>query len=69
MDQHELNQKEQSGHWTVRECAAYLGVSPWWVYQNASPRGDVPAVRVGRMLRFSPQAVAAWLAHGLQARG
>jgi excisionase family DNA binding protein len=45
---------------TVPETAKFLGVSKSWVYQ-ASNRGELPAYRVGRSLRFDLATLRAWL--------
>jgi excisionase family DNA binding protein len=45
--------------WTVREAAQYLNCSPSYVYK-AAERDILPAIRIGRMLRFTPDAVQAF---------
>jgi excisionase family DNA binding protein len=45
--------------WQVADVAAYLGVSRSQVYAWAA-RGELPALRLGRLLRFSPGQVRAW---------
>lgn len=47
------------GLWTVKEVAAYLGVSESWVYQ-ARRRGVLPAIKLGSRVRFHPDAIRAW---------
>lgn len=42
--------------WTVREAAEYLKCSRSYVYK-AAERELLPAIRIGRMLRFNPSAV------------
>jgi excisionase family DNA binding protein len=42
--------------WTVEEVARFLRVSRSWVYK-ASSRGDLPCIRIGPMVRFSPAAI------------
>ena len=42
--------------WTWREVAKALKVSRSWVYAKASS-GELPCMRVGGLLRFSPEAV------------
>lgn len=43
--------------WDVDAVCAYLGKSPSWVYHQAA-RGALPgAVRIGKSLRFHPDAV------------
>lgn len=46
--------------WDVSECAAFLGLSPSWVYKRAQA-GELPAVRIGAALRFEPEEIRAWL--------
>lgn len=45
--------------WTVKDVAAYFGVSTSWVYQHAEA-GDLPCIRVGALLRFDQDAIRAW---------
>jgi excisionase family DNA binding protein len=42
--------------WTVHEVSKYLRASTSWVYK-AAERGDLPCVRLGALLRFSPSAI------------
>jgi excisionase family DNA binding protein len=42
--------------WKVADVVEYLGVSASWVYLHVS-LGDLPYLRVGGLLRFSPEAV------------
>ncbi len=44
--------------WTAEEVAAFIKCSVSYVYKSAE-RGELPCVRVGRMLRFKPEAVRA----------
>ncbi len=45
--------------WTVAEVAAYLKASRSWVYHQ-SECGQLPSLRIGGLLRFSPAAVRAY---------
>jgi excisionase family DNA binding protein len=45
--------------WTVKDIAAYLAVSPSWVYQHVEA-GKLPCIRLGALLRFEPEAIRAW---------
>jgi excisionase family DNA binding protein len=42
------------------EAAAHLALDPRTVYDRVRD-GDLPALRVGRLLRFGPVALDAWL--------
>ena len=46
--------------WTAKDVATYLRASRSWVYK-AAEAGDLPCIRVGAMLRFSPAAVKAFI--------
>lgn len=48
---------------TAREVAEALGLPKWRVYQLARDEG-LPAVRLGRSLRFDADALAEWLQAG-----
>jgi excisionase family DNA binding protein len=45
---------------TVAEAAAYLSVEPSWLYDCWKPLG-IPAIKLGRQLRFRRSALDAWL--------
>ena len=49
MDLHELESKLL----TAREAAAFLRLSERTVWEITGPRGDLPAVRIGRSVRYS----------------
>jgi excisionase family DNA binding protein len=53
--------------WTAEEVAAFIKCSVSYVYKSAE-RGELPCVRVGRMLRFQPDSVRA-LVLGADAQG
>lgn len=42
--------------WTVKDVAAYLQTSTSWVYHRAAA-GELPCIRVGRLLRFNPNEI------------
>ena len=44
----------------VPECARWLGVSESEIYKLTSQR-RVPFIKVGRLVRFDPVALEAWL--------
>ncbi|MEH0972980.1 helix-turn-helix domain-containing protein [Micromonospora sp. CPCC 205546] len=46
--------------WTVDDVADYLGVSVQTLYTWRKRRIGPPAGRVGRHLRYDPDAVRAW---------
>ena len=45
---------------TVTEVAEYLRVNPQTVYRKAKA-GELPAVRIGRAIRFRRSELEAWL--------
>lgn len=49
---------------TVEELAARLKVPRSWVYARTRQRGtaQLPYVKLGKYVRFEPEAVQAWLA-------
>lgn len=53
--------------WTAEEVAAFIKCSVSYVYKSAE-RGELPCVRVGRMLRFKAEAMRA-LVLGADAQG
>jgi excisionase family DNA binding protein len=46
--------------WTVQEAARFLAVSESWVY-TATRTGILPAIRLGRVVRFDQAALRAWV--------
>lgn len=46
--------------WTVKDVARFLRLEPGTVRAMAK-RGDLPAVKVGRVWRFSPAQIQTWL--------
>jgi excisionase family DNA binding protein len=46
--------------WTPEEVAERLGVKLRWV-RRAIERRQLPFVRVGRLVRFRPEAIEAWI--------
>ena len=50
---------------TLRQAAAYLGLSPWTLRQWVSQR-RIPHVKLGRAVRFDPVALVAWIAEHSQ---
>lgn len=48
--------------WTVKDVAAYLKMSRSSVYSSLTNRDAIPAVRMGSIIRFDPDAVKAWVA-------
>lgn len=45
----------------VAEVAQMLNVSAKWVYKY-SERGELPSVKVGKMIRFQRKEIEDWLA-------
>jgi excisionase family DNA binding protein len=46
--------------WDPKMTARRLGVPVSWVYAKAAG-GVLPSVKVGKYLRFRPEAIEAWL--------
>ena len=38
---------------TAREAAQFLGLSERTIWEITGPRGDLPAIRIGRSVRYS----------------
>jgi excisionase family DNA binding protein len=51
---------------TAAEVAEKLGVSRRWV-EDATRRGDIPHVRLGRFPRYRAETIALWI-EGLETR-
>jgi excisionase family DNA binding protein len=47
---------------TPRAAAAALAVSPRTLWGLTAPRGPIPAVRLGRAVRYPTDALRAWIA-------
>ena len=45
---------------TVGELAEYLGVTPDTVYRKVKS-GEIPSIRIGRLLRFPKKTIENWL--------
>ena len=51
----------------VDEAARLLGVSRKTLFNHTAPRGDkIPAVRIGRVVRYSPAELEQWIARRLE---
>lgn len=46
--------------WDARAVAEFLGASASYVYKKVQA-GKIPFVRIGWMVRFSPDAIRAWV--------
>ena len=44
----------------MKQLAATTGLQLHWVYRRVEA-GEIPALKLGRYLRFRPSEVAAWL--------
>ncbi|GAB3861273.1 hypothetical protein GCM10029963_65490 [Micromonospora andamanensis] len=49
------------GLWTIRDVAAYLRVPTETLYRWRKVKYGPPAARVGRHLRYEPEAVRSWV--------
>ena len=58
----------QQGLWTVRELAAFLGMSERWVHERTR-RDEIPCHRLGTALRFDPEEVQVWLINRRESAG
>lgn len=47
---------------TAREAASTLRISERTLWTLTQPRGPIPAVRLGRLVRYDPRALADWVA-------
>jgi hypothetical protein len=47
---------------TPRAAAAALSVSPRTLWGLSAPRGPIPVVKIGRSVRYSAEALRAWIA-------
>ena len=52
---------------TVSEVAEYLRVNPQTVYRKAKA-GELPAVRIGRAIRFRKTELDEWMKKGNEAQ-
>ena len=48
---------------TARDLSATTGIPLWRLYE-LTRSGGVPHVRLGRAVRYDPEAVASWIAAG-----
>ncbi len=48
--------------WTVKEVALILRLEPETV-RNKARKGDLPALRLGRVWRFIPEQIKSWMLH------
>jgi excisionase family DNA binding protein len=52
--------KQAKQAWTIQQTAVFLQISPGALYRIVA-RGELPALRLGRRLRFDPDLVRARL--------
>lgn len=57
-----LSPQEQRLLLRPREAAARLGISERLLWQHSAPRGPIPTTRIGSAVRYSPQALEAYIA-------
>ncbi|OGQ86255.1 MAG: hypothetical protein A2289_01930 [Deltaproteobacteria bacterium RIFOXYA12_FULL_58_15] len=60
-----MGQTGYEGLWTVKEVAAFLQMSESWVSKRAAD-DSLPTIRIGRAVRFEPEAIRAWARGGRQ---
>ncbi len=46
---------------TAREAAKFLGLSERTIWEISGPRGDLPAIRLGRSVRYSRADLADYI--------
>ena len=46
---------------TSQQVAKFLQVSERTLWELTEPRGPIPAVRIGRSVRYVPEAIEMWL--------
>lgn len=48
---------------TIDEMAAALRVPKSWIYRNTmrTDKGAIPRIKIGKHLRFDPEAVEQWI--------
>lgn len=51
---------------SAREAARLIGVSERTLWQLSAPRGKLPAVRLGRVVRYDPDDLKAWIGSSKQ---
>ena len=51
---------------SAREAAAMLSVSEKHLWSNSTPRGPIPAVKIGNRVLYSPRDLEAWVARASQ---
>lgn len=61
MDGADFGRMQPAPLMTVREVARQLHVSDRTVWSITVPRGTLPAVRIGRSVRYCPHAVQDWM--------
>jgi len=47
--------------WSVRECAAKLGISERTLFKTSFPRGNLKSIKIGSRVFYSPEIVKAWI--------
>ena len=55
-----MNRKRIRNFYTVKELAALLAVKPITIYRMVE-RGQLPAIRIGKSLRFDPADIETFL--------
>ena len=54
---------------TARETATALRISERSLWSLTEPRGPIPCIRLGRSVRYSPDALSAWIEAQKGAKG
>jgi predicted DNA-binding transcriptional regulator AlpA len=48
---------------SARDAAKVLGISSRALFALTSPRGPIPSVRIGRLVKYSMEALESWIRH------
>ncbi len=56
-----MDETGPGGLWSCRKTAQYLGICERSLWDITSPRGVLPAVRIGRAVRYDPADIAAFV--------
>lgn len=61
MDGISFEKLERTPLMTLKELARLCHLSERTIWANTEPRGTIPVVRIGRSVRYCPNAVQEWM--------